>query len=240
MNPELETLPITEDELENLVELNFVDNLAISIYRSVVIKNSQQTIFVLTTEAFIFLVLLILTMPLTLITIKSLGYLPESSTGVNQLLLILVAILILAMVVVNIYLFLGGQKLQSLARLMEEIEKYNKVVKTINLIASIESVSRKNEESIANPQEDSWEAIAALKITRTSLINALRVEEIIRKHQDFLNRRYELLTNLENSLANLMEFEVSNQTNEYGSLLNDALKIGMSVHKEVKKLAVTD
>ena len=73
MNPELETLPITEDELENLVELNFVDNLAISIYRSVVIKNSQQTIFVLTTEAFIFLVLLILTMPLTLITIKSLG-----------------------------------------------------------------------------------------------------------------------------------------------------------------------
>ena len=240
MNPDLETLPITEDELENLVELNFVDNLAISIYRSVVIKNSQQTISVLTTEAFIFLVLLILTMPLTLLMIKSLGYLPESSTGVNQLLLTLVAIIIVAMVIVNIYLFLRGKKLQSLARLMEEIEKYNKVVKTINLIASIESVSRQKQESATSPEENYSEAIAALKITRTSLINALRVEEIIRKHQDFLNRRYELLTNLENSLANLMEFEVSNQTNEYGSLLNDALKIGMSVHKEVKKLAIND
>jgi hypothetical protein len=240
MNSELETLPITEEELENLVELNFVDNLAISIYRSVVIKNYQQTISVLTTEAFIFLVLLILTMPLTLLTIKSLGYLPESSTGVNQLLLTLVAILMVAMVAVNIYLFLRSKKLQSLARLMEEIEKYNRVVKTINLMASIESVSQESEESVVSLEENSSEAIAALKITRTSLINALRVEEIIRKHQDFLNRRYELLRNLENNLANLMEFEVSNQTNEYGRLLNDALKIGMSVHKEVKKLAVTD
>lgn len=237
MKSELETLPITEEELENLVELNFVDNLAISIYRSVVIKNPQQTISVLTTEAFIFLVLLILTMPLTLITIKSLGYLPESSTGVNQLLLSLVAILIVAMIAGNIYLFFRGQKRQSLARLMEEIEKYNQIVKTINLMASIESVSRNNGELLASLEKNSSEAVAALKITRTSLINALRVEEIIRKHHDFLNRRYELLTNLENNLANLMEFEVSNQTNEYGRLLNDALKIGMSVHKEVKKLS---
>jgi len=33
-----------------------------------------------------------------------------------------------------------------------------------------------------------------------------------------------------------MSFEVSNQANEYGRLLNESLQIGMSVHKEVRKL----
>lgn len=228
MQAELETLLITEDELEDLIHLNIFDNLAISIYRALVFKNKQQISSVLITEVFLFMLLLILVMPVTLMTMRSLGLLPESSTGINQLLIALVSIMFVFVIISNFYLWNQSQKLKSLAKLWQEIDKYNQVVQTLKLMSKIESVASKN--------ETKEEAIAALKITRTSLINALKIAEIMHKHQEFINRPYELLTSLENNWANLMAFEVSNQTDEYGCLLNDALTIGMSVHKEVNKL----
>ena len=228
MQAELETLPITEDELEELIHLNIFDNLAVSIYRALVFKNKQQISSVLITETCLFILLLILVMPVTLMTMRSLELLPESSTGINQLLVTLVSLIFVFVIISNFYLWHQGKKLKSLAKLWQEIDKYNQVVQTLNLMSQIQSVASKN--------ETREEAITALKITRTSLINGLKIEEIMRKHQEFINRPYELLTSLENNLANLMTFEVSNQTDEYGHLLNDALKIGMSVHKEVNKL----
>ena len=70
----------------------------------------------------------------------------------------------------------------------------------------------------------------------TILINGLKTERILREHQDFMGRRYELFLNLENNLSALMALDVTNQATEYGQLLNEALEIGMTVHQEVRKL----
>jgi len=80
------------------------------------------------------------------------------------------------------------------------------------------------------------DAIEALQITRESLVCALRTERIMRENKDFIDRRYELFANIESNLAALMAVNVSDRATEYGRLLNEALEIGMSVHKEVRKL----
>jgi hypothetical protein len=59
---------------------------------------------------------------------------------------------------------------------------------------------------------------------------------ILRENKDFIDRRYELFANIESNLAALMALDVSDRASEYGRLLNEALEIGMSVHKEVRKL----
>jgi hypothetical protein len=117
---------------------------------------------------------------------------------------------------------------------MDEVDKYNGVIQAITLVDELELVG--NSTTQLNHLSNRQEVVEALKVTKESLISALRVERILRRHNSFMDSRYELLANIENNLNTLMSFEVSNQASEYGRLLNESLEIGMSVHKEVRKL----
>ncbi|WP_156803844.1 hypothetical protein [Lyngbya sp. PCC 8106] len=121
--------------------------------------------------------------------------------------------------------------LRNVLYLMEEVKKYNDTVKAVEILDQF-SQTESLEEKLLNREE----VIQALKITRNSLVSAFQTERILREHQDFIDRRYELFAHLENNLTALMTFEVNNQANEYGELLNEALQIGMSVHREIEKL----
>jgi hypothetical protein len=134
----------------------------------------------------------------------------------------------------NVYLWKQCQKVKSLARLMDEVDKYNGVIQAITLVDELELVG--NSTTQLNHLSNRQEVVEALKVTKESLISALRVQRILRRHKSFIGSRYELLANLENNLNTLMSFEVSNHASEYGRLLNESLQIGMSVHKEVRKL----
>jgi hypothetical protein len=81
------------------------------------------------------------------------------------------------------------------------------------------------------------QAIEALTIARSSLVCGLMTEKILRQNRSLLARRADLMNNIEANLASLRALEVNNQANEYVELLNEALKIGMSVQQEVQQLS---
>lgn len=239
MNSEQENTQISDSEIEETVNLNLLDSLAVNLYRALANRRFQQLLSVLLTEIFVFVLVLIFILPIVLITMRNFDYLPENSTEIGFLLVKLIGIILLVIALGNLFIWQRAKKLKSLLKLLTEVDKYNQIVTTVAVITHIESLHNMSQESADREKyqnADKHYAITALQIARTNLVNALRVEAICRKHKDFLDRRYELLIDIENNFASLMAFEINNQTSEYGRLLNDALKIGMSVHKEVSKL----
>lgn len=234
MSSDLGELPITTEELELLVDLDSTTELAIGVYRGFMLKNPTQIGSVLLTELFTFILIVVFVMPTSLVILRNSGNLPESPARLTQLLAILIGISLLGLGVWNFYLWKQVQNIKPLAKLMEEIDKYNRVIQALELLDQLESVSPSDSQlsNLSNRQE----VLEVMRVTKEGLINALRVENIVRKNEEFLARRYELFTALESNLTALMSFEPSNTLNDYGELLNEALKIGMTVHKEVRTL----
>ncbi|MEG3929246.1 hypothetical protein [Microcoleus sp. T3_D1] len=131
----------------------------------------------------------------------------------------------------NVYKWVKAKPLATLAGVRDEVEKYHEVTPALDIIDRLTAAGKLQANLI-----NRGEAIEALKITRESLVCALKTERILRKNQQFIGRRYELFANIESNLAALMALDVSDLATEYGRLLNEALEIGMSVHKEVRKL----
>lgn len=234
MLSDLGALHITAEEIEDLVDLNPSKTLAIDVYRGFILKRPKSILSVFLTELFTFGLLLTFVMPVSLIILRSLGKIPEDTSALIRLFTVILGLCLLSIPIGNIYLWKQVKTVKSLARLMDEVDKYNGVIQAITLVDELELVT--NSTTQLNHLSNRKEVFKALKVTKESLISALRVERIIRRHKSFIDGRYELLVNIENNLNTLLSFEVSNQASEYGRLLNESLQIGMSVHKEVRKL----
>lgn len=116
----------------------------------------------------------------------------------------------------------------SLDILLKDVERYNSVIKAIDINDQIEDagnagVSIKEREKV----------IAALKLTKADLIRALRTERILRENKNFILSNTELFTN---NLATLTAMQVTEQATEHGRLLNEALQIALDVQYEMKTL----
>ncbi|MBD2503246.1 hypothetical protein [Anabaena azotica] len=116
----------------------------------------------------------------------------------------------------------------SLEILLKDVQRYNSVIKVIDINDQIEDagnagVSIKEREKV----------IAALKLTRADLIRALRTERILRENKNFILSNTELFTN---NLAALTAIQVTEQATEHGRLLNEALQIALDVQYEMKTL----
>jgi hypothetical protein len=227
-------LKITADEIENLVDLSPGNILAIDVYRAFILRKPKQVLSVLLTELFAFGLLLIFVAPVSFIVLRNSGNLPEETTGVIRLFAIVLGVCLLGILIWNIYLWKQAKQMKSLAKLLDEVDKYNGVIQAITLMDELESVGNSTTQLYCLRTRE--EVVEALKVTQKSLLGGLRVERMIRKHEGFIERRYELLANLENNLTTLMSFDVSDRASEYSRLLNESLQIGMSVHKEMRKL----
>ncbi|MEW5860251.1 MAG: hypothetical protein AB1861_23180 [Cyanobacteriota bacterium] len=234
MQADLENLQMTKEELETLVDLDTSTALAIDAYRGFILKNPKQMLSVLLTELFIFMLVLIFVMPVTLIMLRNAGALPGNTDGITKLLTLISGISLLGVSIWNVYFWQQVKQVKSLARLMDKVDKYNRVIQAIALIDELESASRSP--SQCNSLSTRKEVIQALSITKETLSNALQAEMLMRKHRKFLSNHYELFANLENNFTTLMSFDLSHQVNEYSHLVNESLQIGLSVHKELKKL----
>lgn len=239
MQQDLEELRITEKELEELSGVTLSDVVMGNLYRTSVLRESligkkrrdrQQLASFIFNEILIFGLTLIISVPITLVIAKNTASVPDTQ-AFFQFLQLTLFLSILLSCGWNIYMWLKAKPLAALANLVDEVEKYNEVIKAVDIIDKLTAVGNLPVNLIN--RED---AIKALNVTRDSLICALRTERILRENQEFIGRRYELFVNIENNLTALMSFDVNNQASEYGRLLNEALEIGMSVHKEVRKL----
>ncbi len=232
MQADLENLQMTKEELETLVDLDTSTALAIDAYRGFILKNPKRMLSVLLTELFIFMLVLIFVMPVSLILLRNAGSLPVNTDGITRLLIMISSISLLGVLIWNVYFWQQVKQVKSLARLINKVDKYNRVIQAIALLDELESASRSP--SRCNNLSTRKEVIQALSITKETLSSALQAEMLMRKHRKFLSNHYELFANLEENLTSLMSFSLSDRVDEYSRLLNESLQIGISVHKELK------
>lgn len=121
-----------------------------------------------------------------------------------------------------------SQKNQHFVSLIDDVQRYNSVIKSIDINDQIEAAG--------NPGvklKDRERVIQALRLTREDIVRALKTERIIRDNQEFINLNADLFAN---NLKALTALQVDEQASEYGRILNEALQIGMSIQDEMKHL----
>jgi hypothetical protein len=228
---DLDGLLIPEKDLEELSGIALGDGFAGNFYQHSTFGDSKKLFSMLLNELLIFCVTLVVSLPVALLaTQHKVGSFSDAEIFVWVLQITLSLSLAIA-VAWNVYRWIKAKPLATLAGLLDEVDKYHEVIKALDIIDRLIAVG--NLQANLMNRED---AIEALSITRESLVCALKTERILRENQEFIGRRYELFANIESNLAALMAMDVSDRATEYGRLLNEALEIGISVHKEVRKL----
>ncbi|GBE93937.1 hypothetical protein [Nostoc cycadae] len=128
----------------------------------------------------------------------------------------------------NIRKILKENMTNSLEILLEDVDRYNAVIKAIDINDQIEAAG--NPEVSIQKRE---KVIAALQLTRADLVRALKTERILRENQNFIISNTELFAN---NLATLTTMQVTEKATEHGKLLNEALQIALDVQYEMKRL----
>ncbi len=116
----------------------------------------------------------------------------------------------------------------SLEVLLKDVDRYNAVIKAIDINDRIEAVG--NTEVIIQDRE---RVTAALEMARIDLVKALKTEKILRENQKFIISNHDLFTD---NLTNLTATYVTEKAAEHGKFLNEALQIALEVQDEMRKL----
>lgn len=146
------------------------------------------------------------------------------------------------------YRWRKGKQLITLSHLLDEIDRFNEMVAAVEILEELGSAKNNRfssgnspgnppenrpESRLQNKLENRQEVMEALHLTRESLLCGLMTERVMRKHQRFMARRADMFSSIERNLATLQLLQVSNEASDYGRLLNEAIQIGISVHREL-------
>lgn len=124
--------------------------------------------------------------------------------------------------------FLKQNMTNSLRILLNDVERYNSVIKAIDINDQIEDVG-----NLGVSIQEREKVLLALELTRNDLIRALKTERILRENKSFIITNSDLFTN---NLAALASMQVTEEATEHGRLLNEALQISLDVQREMKNL----
>ena len=124
--------------------------------------------------------------------------------------------------------FLKQNMTNSLRILLNDVERYNSVIKAIHINDQIEDVG-----NLGVSIQEREKVLLALELTRNDLIRALKTERILRENKSFIITNSDLFTN---NLAALASMQVTEEATEHGRLLNEALQISLDVQQEMKNL----
>jgi hypothetical protein len=124
--------------------------------------------------------------------------------------------------------FLRKNITRSLEILLNDVDRYNSVIKAIDINDQIEEAG--NPEVTLKERE---KVLDALKLTRNDLIRALKTERVLRENKSFIIKNTDLFAN---NLPTLSAMQVSEQATEHGRLLNEALEIALDVQLEMRRL----
>ncbi|MBW4690777.1 MAG: hypothetical protein KME27_03320 [Lyngbya sp. HA4199-MV5] len=236
MNSELKELAITAKELERLAGLE-VNNLFIGSmigggFRPGLFKSSKRWFSFGLMQIFVLILTMILTLPVGLLIIRNHANAVSDLPTISRFLQVTLSLSVVLVISWNVTMLRRSQLLLPLARLLDDVDQYNEVIRAIDVIDRLDSIGRLPAHTMERQQ-----AIEALEIARNSLVCGLMTEKILRQNRSLLARRADLLTTIETNLMSLRALEVNNQASEYVDLLNEALKIGMSVQQEVQQLS---
>jgi hypothetical protein len=124
--------------------------------------------------------------------------------------------------------FLKQNMTNSLRILLNDVERYNSVIKAIDINDQIEDVG-----NLGVSIQEREKVLLALELTRNDLIRALKTERILRENKSFIITNSDLFTN---NLATLASMQITEEATEHGKLLNEALQISLDVQREMKNL----
>ncbi|MFM7364863.1 MAG: hypothetical protein ACKO11_10295 [Cuspidothrix sp.] len=124
--------------------------------------------------------------------------------------------------------YLHQSMTNSLQILLNDVERYNSVIKAIDINDQIEDVG-----NLGVRIQERKTVLAGLKLTRDDLVRAIKTERILRENKGFIITNADLFTE---NLAALASMQVNQEATEHDRLLNEALQISLDVQQEMKKL----
>jgi hypothetical protein len=214
---DIKALEITQGEIRHLIGIDPSE-----IARPLELKTPQDVLNFLLQEILIAVAL----MPIIVGVIYTFVILPLIGPSVP------VAIAVIGVTLVTIiigrWLWQKRTTLTALISLLKDVERYNSVIKAIQISDQIEAAGNRDA-TISDRQT----VISALNLTREDLLRALRTERILRENQEFIGTNPELFAN---NLTAIQALQVSDRASAYGEFLDRALQIGVSIQTEMRKL----
>lgn len=240
MSVNWEELEISQIELDELVNFDLLSTLAIDISRVFLLRQKIYRKSLLMTEGIYLFLIFLLFCPVNLILFRNFGWL---SNNINGLILVLATTALLSgliLLMLNYYLWHQAKGLKVFATLLEKVKQYNNLIEDLRLAAQLNYLG--SDLPSNNNSQAETELKTALNLTKNSLIKSIELEKIINRVQTIksegnnqsANNRYQLLANLESGLINLESLTQYDPDN-YQQLLSEAIKIGLSVHQEIRK-----
>ncbi|NJM99467.1 MAG: hypothetical protein HC800_22075 [Phormidesmis sp. RL_2_1] len=221
----LDNLRISQQELDKLTALDISDVTMGWAYRQTAFQPRRRLTW-LSEQLLLLGVALVFCVPITLLLARAVS--GDDMQTVWRWMPLGVAGAIALTTAWTIYRWQTGRRLITLSHLLDEIDRFNEMVAAVEILEELGSAttSRLN-------LENRHEVLEALHLTRESLICGLMTERVMRKHQKFMARRQEMFSSIERNLAMLQLLQVSDHASDYGRLLNEAIQIGTSVHREL-------
>ncbi|WP_353931936.1 hypothetical protein WJM97_04950 [Okeanomitos corallinicola TIOX110] len=124
--------------------------------------------------------------------------------------------------------FLKQKMTNSLKILLNDVERYNSMIKAIDINDQIEAAGNPDVAILHRER-----VIEALNMTRLDLVRALKTEKILRENKNFILSNSDLFSQ---NLATLTSMQVTEQATEHGRILNEALQIALDVQYEMGRL----
>lgn len=235
-----EELEISKAELETLINFDLLSTWAMNLSRVFLLRNKAYSQTLLFTEGGSLFLIYFGIFPLNLIIFRNLGWLSNNYQGLILVLLSTAILALLTISLFNIYLWQRAKRLKIFAILLEKVKQYNNLISHLKLFTELNSLNSSAETNSQSTEQ--LELKQALELTKNSLLKSIELEKILNRarlewaepNRQMANNRYQLLANLESGLINL-ESLLPEESNDYQQLLTEAITIGLSVHKEVRK-----
>ncbi|MEO1593603.1 MAG: hypothetical protein AAFU71_20290 [Cyanobacteria bacterium J06632_22] len=173
-------------------------------------------------------VALVLSIPVVLVLARSLTGTAETETMLRYVPVGVVSAIALTAAWQG-YALYRGRQLLTLDHLLTEVSRYHEMLTAVEVYCEL-AMARGSQPA----QIDA--IVEALHLTRENLVNGLTSERVMRKHQRFIAQRQALFNRMEQNLSALQALQVVDAASTYGTLLNDALQIGVQVQKEMSTL----
>ena len=226
MKSDLEDLIISQDQLEQLTELEVGTIFIGGVVRPSALRSPGQLCSFLVAEFSLLAVVFIVCLGLGLVIVRSWA----SFNNLFGLIAVVVGVTITVAIAWHGYQWQRYKALKTLSHLLDEVDRHNDIVQTIRVMDELRLAQSP---AAASSLRNRTEIIAALEATRDSLISALMTERILRCHQTVLQQGRDLMGSIETNLVALQALHINNQAIEYQQFLQEALEIGLAVQQEM-------
>jgi hypothetical protein len=216
MTPDLSELLISHRELEHLTTLEIGTVFVARTYRPSALQQPQGI------GSFLLAQLLAIGLIGTISLLPVSRFLDGSPARNQQLPLYCGTISLAILLGGNYYLNWRQRQVKVLLRLLDEVDRFNQVVRSASLIQQLAKVGT------AAP--NSTELAEVLSLTRQNLLASLQIDRLLR-HSQGMN--YGLWRNIEENLAHLQQIDSNTAANEYGQLLTIAGQISQDIYREL-------